>query len=193
MDIEFTINDLMNYMIKNDNDILEELGSCNLDVAADLVSIGNRCELEEAYEYIEKYMEEHDYDKFFEDLAYCVIGRKPDDKDHKPNDKEYTSFLDVLEDYYNQIQTIDNHLSLFEFKNMTTRYMYRYSDGLKDRYFFNLNNRSRDHFLEAETFLGLLFGKLNKPIEFDSNKLNENDADKHKSLVNKIKNFANNR
>lgn len=166
---EFIIKDILDYELINDVNILEELTNGNFFILQDLIKLGTKCSDEEAQTLVEEYINKYGFDETFKMMAYEVIGKEPSEKDDCKDSKDYKSFSEVLEDFYNQIQSVDKNLTLSDFWNISTRYMYKYSDGLKKRYIFNLNRQSQDQFLNAETFIGLLFGKLKEPIAFDAN------------------------
>lgn len=184
---EFIIKDIIDYELVNDRDLLGELAAGNFDVAADLIMLGKKCSEEEAYEILEDALEKYGFEQTFEYLAYDLIGRKPEDDKEEHNVTEYKTFSDVLENFCNEVRVLDNNLGLSDFWGMSTRYMYKYSEGLKDRYIFNLNKQAQEQFLNAETFLGLLFGKLKKPLEFSD----ECKVEKNNSLRNKLDNLRN--
>lgn len=166
---EFIIKDLFDYMILNDIDILEELESCNLFVMIDLIKIGNKCSEEEAEATLDKYINEYGLEAVVEELAYEVIGHKPDENDKKQTTKEFQSFSDVLESFYNDIQSIDSNLSISEFMSMSTRYMYRYADGLQKRYINNKNQELQSQFTNAMIIGSMLAGKLDECPQLDDN------------------------
>lgn len=166
---EFIIKDIINYELVNDVNILEELSYGNFDIVLDVIKLGLKCSDEDALKLLEEYIDKYGYEQTIKYLAYDLIGKEPSDTDDKTDVSDYKSFSDILETFYNEIQTVDKNLSLSDFWNISTRYMYRYAEGLKSRYTFNLNQQSKEQFLNAETFLGLLFGKLKKPLQFDEN------------------------
>lgn len=183
---EFIIKDLIDYMILNDVDILEELAYGNFAVLYDLVKIGNSCSDEEADTIITKSLDKYGFDKTFEMMALEVIGREPSSDPSNNYDVKNKSYREVLEDFYNQIQSIDKNLSLTDFWHISTRYMYKYADGLKDRFILNLNKQSQESFLNAETFIGLLFGKLKEPLHFNKDGKVQRHAEEEMSLKDKI-------
>lgn len=166
---EFIIKDIINYELVNDVNILEELSYGNFDIVLDVIKLGIKCSDEDALKLLEEYIDKYGYEQTIKYLAYDLIGKEPSDTDDKTDVSDYKLFSDILETFYNEIQTVDKNLSLSDFWNISTRYMYRYAEGLKSRYTFNLNQQSKEQFLNAETFLGLLFGKLKKPLQFDEN------------------------
>lgn len=181
---EFIIKDLFDYMIMNEIDILEELESCNLFVMIDLIKIGNKCSEEEAEATLDKYINEYGLEAVVDELAYEVIGHKPDENEEIQNSKEFQSFSDILENFYNQIQAVDSNLSISEYMNMSTRYMYRYADGLQKRFINNENKELRHDYMLANMILGGFVGKLKECPQLDD------DGSLHKqSNEDKIKAF----
>ena len=181
---EFIIKDLFDYMIMNEIDILEELESCNLFVMIDLIKIGNKCSEEEAEATLDKYINEYGLEAVVDELAYEVIGHKPDENEEIQNSKEFQSFSDILENFYNQIQAVDSNLSISEYMNMSTRYMYRYADGIQKRYINNKNQELQSQFTNAMLIGSMLVGKLKECPQLDD------DGSLHKqSNEDKIKAF----
>lgn len=186
LDKGFIIKDILDYELENNTNILEELSFGNFSILHDLIMISEKCDSDKAYELIEEYIDKYGYEKTFELCAYAVIGREPSEDDSNNVDKDYKSFSDVLEKFYNEIQTIDKNITLSDFWNISTKYMYRYTDGLRDRYIFNLNKQSQEQFINAETFIGLLFGKLKEPLQFDPDG-NLHKKTKTEELIAKLK------
>lgn len=166
---EFIIKDLFDYMISNDIDILDELESCNIFVMIDLIKMGNKCNEEEAEVILSKYIDEYGLEEVVEELAYEVIGNRPDKNSKTQNTEEFKSFSDILESFYNDIQAIDSNLSISEFMNMSTRYMYRYADGLQKRYINNKNKELQSQFMNAMIIGSMLAGKLKECPQLDDN------------------------
>ena len=166
---EFIIKDLFDYMISNDIDILDELESCNIFVMIDLIKMGNKCNEEEAEVILSKYIDEYGLEEVIEELAYEVIGNRPDKNSKTQNTEEFKSFSDILESFYNDIQAIDSNLSISEFMNMSTRYMYRYADGLQKRYINNKNQELQSQFMNAMIIGSMLAGKLKECPQLDDN------------------------
>lgn len=164
---EFIIKDLFDYMINNDVDILQELQSCNLFIMVDLVKMSAKCSDDEAENILYKYIDEYGIEAVVEELAYEVIGHKPEPDEEVQNSEEFTSFSDVLENFYNQIQAIDSNLSISEFMGMSTRYMFRYADGLQKRYINNKNQELQSQFTNAMLIGSMLAGKLEECPQLD--------------------------
>ena len=181
---EFIIKELFDYMINNDVDILEELGACNLFIMVDLIKLGNKCSDEEAETTLNKYIDQYGLEVVVEELAYEVIGHKPADDEEKHNSKDYTSFSDVLETFYNDIQAVDNNLTISEFMSMSTRYMFRYAEGIKKRYINNKNQELQSQYTNAMLIGSMLAGKLE-----DCPQLNEDGSLHKEDNIDKIKKF----
>lgn len=181
---EFIIKDLFDYMIENDVDILEELQSCNLFIMIDLIKIDRKCSDEDAENILYRYINEYGLESVVEELAYEVIGYKPKEDDTKHNSNEFKSFSDILESFYNDIQSIDSNLSISEFMGMSTRYMYRYADGLQKRYINNKNQELQSQFTNAMLIGNMLAGKLKECPQ-----LNEDGSIHKKDKLESIKAF----
>lgn len=183
---EFIIKDIIDYEILHDCDILGELSYGNIDVLVDLVKMSDKCDDVTACNKVDGFFKEYGYEHTFELVAYEVIGREPENKNDEHTVKDYKTFSEVLENFYNEMQAIDGNLGLSDFWQLSTRYMYKYSDGLKDRYIFNLNKQSQEQFLNAETFIGLLFGKLKEPLHFNDQGQQCKAGQEHMTLKEKI-------
>lgn len=181
---EFIIKDLFDYMIMNDTDILEEISYCNLSVMIDVIKIGNKCDDEEAETILYSAIDQYGLENVCEELAYEVIGYRPTDEDKKQSSTEFKSFSDILESFYNDIQSIDSKLSISEFMSMSTRYMYRYAEGIKTRYINNENKDLRGYY----TFLGMLGSMLSGKLK-ECPQLNEDGTVHKQDEIEKIKAF----
>ena len=164
---EFVIKDLFDYMIMNETDILEEIGYGNLSVMIDVIQIGNKCSEEEAENVLYSAIDAYGIEQVIEELAYEVIGYRPDENDKKQNSKEFKSFSDILESFYNDIQSVDNKLSISEFMHMSTRYMFRYADGLQKRFINNKNKELQSQYMNAMLIGSMLAGKLKECPQLD--------------------------
>lgn len=179
---EISIREIMDYEILNNINIIEEIANLNFDVMHDVIKLAYNIDDDEAYKILEDNIETKGVEEVAKELCIDIIGREPSEKSDE-NVTEFKSFSDVLNDFYNQIQCIDSNLSLTDFWNLSTKYMYKYTDGLKDRYIFNLNKKSEEQFLAAEQLLGLLFGKIKKPIHFDNNGVSSASNDLKSKLL----------
>jgi len=179
---EISIREIMDYEILNNVNIIEEIANLNFDVMHDVIKLAYNIDDDEAYKILEDNIMTKGVEEVAKELCIDIIGREPSEKSDE-NVTEFNSFSDVLNDFYNQIQCIDSNLSLTDFWNLSTKYMYKYTDGLKDRYIFNLNKKSEEQFLAAEQLLGLLFGKIKKPIHFDNNGVSSASNDLKSKLL----------
>lgn len=166
---EFIIKDLFDYMILNDCDILEELGYFNLSIMIDVIKLSYKCSDDIAEDILYKNIDEFGIEKVAEELAYEVIGHRPDENEETHHSSEYKSFLDILESFYNDIQSVDSNLSLSEFMSMSTRYMFKYSEGIKTRFLNNENNELRHEYMLTSMILSGLTGKLKECPQLDEN------------------------
>lgn len=179
---EFKVKDILNYELENDLSIIEELQNGSLFILLDLIKLGNHCSDEEAETILDKALNEMSLAEVVENLAYELIGKKPDQNEEVIDSKNVSTYSDILESFYSEIQTVDERLSLNEFMDMSTRYMYRYADGLKKRYINNKNREMQSQYTNVAMFMGALAGKLKEcPV------LDDNGNIKEKSLVDKIR------
>lgn len=157
---EFIIKDILDYEVMNNVNILQELQNCNLFIILDLLKIGNKCSDEEAEELLCTALFTHDIEDVVDELAVELIGREPDKDGNNVDKEKFQSFSDVLEYFYNEIQTVDTNLGLNDFWNISTRYMYRYADGLKQRYIFKKNQELQSQYSNVAMFMQAFVGKL---------------------------------
>lgn len=179
---EFIIREVLDYELNNDINIFDELSQANLFIILDLIKLGNKCDDAEAESIFNKAVEEYGYDEAVKELAYELIGRRPDDNEKNNVDKNYSSFSEVLEDFYNNIQTVDKNFGLSEFWNISTRYMYKYADGVQKRFISDKNQELQSQFSNAMMFGQMLAGKLKECPQ-----LNEDGTLHQKTLAEKIK------
>lgn len=179
---EFIIREVLDYELNNDINIFDELSQANLFIILDLIKLGNKCDDAEAESIFNKAVEEYGYDEAVKELAYELIGRKPDENEKNNVDKNYSSFSEVLEDFYNNIQSVDKNFGLSEFWNISTRYMYKYADGVQKRFISDKNQELQSQFSNAMMFGQMLSGKLKECPQ-----LNEDGTLHQKTLIEKIK------
>lgn len=179
---EFIIREVLDYELNNDINIFDELSQANLFIILDLIKLGNKCDDAEAESIFNRAVEEYGYDEAVKELAYELIGRRPDDNEKNNVDKNYSSFSEVLEDFYNNIQTVDKNFGLSEFWNISTRYMYKYADGVQKRFISDKNQELQSQFSNAMMFGQMLAGKLKECPQ-----LNEDGTLHQKTLAEKIK------
>ena len=184
---QFKVGELIEYMQKNDVDILKELEKGELFVVIDMIALGDKCSEEEASNKFQSLLKEYSYTEIISELAYEIIGRRVECNDETV-EREDKSFLDILTDFYDELQTVDNKITISEFLNMNSEFMYRYADGIKKRYLFNKNERLR----ECYEFLGmygqLWNGKLKECPQYDEDGSVKHISDKEK-LIQKIESF----
>jgi len=179
---EFIIREVLDYELNNDINIFDELSQANLFIILDLIKLGNKCDDAEAESIFNKAVEEYGYDEAVKELAYELIGRRPDEDEKNNVDKNYSSFSEVLEDFYNNIQSVDKNFGLSEFWNISTRYMYKYADGVQKRFISDKNQELQSQFSNAMMFGQMLAGKLKECPQ-----LNEDGTIHKKTLAEKIK------
>lgn len=179
---EFIIREVLDYELNNDINIFDELSQANLFIILDLIKLGNKCDDAEAESIFNKAVEEYGYDEAVKELAYELIGRRPDEDEKNNVDKKYSSFSEVLEDFYNNIQSVDKNFGLSEFWNISTRYMYKYADGVQKRFISDKNQELQSQFSNAMMFGQMLAGKLKECPQ-----LNEDGTLHQKTLAEKIK------
>jgi hypothetical protein len=179
---EFIIREVLDYELNNDINIFDELSQANLFIILDLIKLGNKCDDAEAESIFNKAVEEYGYDEAVKELAYELIGRRPDEDEKNNVDKNYSSFSEVLEDFYNNIQSVDKNFGLSEFWNISTRYMYKYADGVQKRFISDKNQELQSQFSNAMMFGQMLAGKLKECPQ-----LNEDGTLHQKTLAEKIK------
>ena len=180
---EFIIGDLLRYMRLNDCDILEELSFGNLWIMIDLVEMGRGCSRDEAEILVMDAIKEKGLEKVVEEIAVAVIGIKPEDGT-KTVDRSNMNFSDVLYDFYNELQALDVNLVMSEFKGMTTKELYKYSEGVRDRYILNKNEKLKDNYWLVGMFMSALVGKLKECPQ-----LNTDGTVKQKSLIDKLRGY----
>jgi len=179
---EFIIKDVLAYELDNDINIFEELSQGNLFIILDLIKIGNNCDDAEAESILNKSVDEIGFDETVKELAYELIGKRPDEKDEVTNSKNYSSFTEVLEDFYDNLQSVDKNFGLNEFWGISTRYLYKYSEGVKKRYVNDKNLELQSQFSNAMMIGQMLSGKLKECPQ-----LNEDGTLHKESLADKIK------
>lgn len=157
----FQIKDIIEYEATNRVDIRKELMHGEMFVVIDMIAIGNKCTIEDALDKLKNLQKHYEYKEIVEELAIEIFGKQAEENDEvvESNDKSLT---DILTDFYNELQTLDDKLSLSEFLSMNTSYMYKYAEGVKSRYLFNKNKALRDEFDSACVYWGVFGGKVKK-------------------------------
>lgn len=183
---EFIIKDILEYEIQNDMNIINELTNLNLDVVIDLLMIGNKILFEEACEILDRELENRELTDIIKQLFEEIIGRVPENNEPTMKSNEVDSLSDVLSKFYNEIQTLDEKLDINTFWNMSTSFMYKYGDGVKERYIYNTNKQLRDNYTSIGMFMSAFAGKLKKCPQIE-----ENGEKKEQSLIDKLKAMSN--
>ena len=178
---EFLVKDIIKYELENDVNILEELSFCNFSIVADVISMGCKISEEEALDKLGELLKNYEITEIVKMLAYEIIGNEPSKENDNVDQSEFSSFSDVLENFYSEIQTVDKNLGLSEFQNISTRYMYKYAEGLKKRYVFNKNQEYQSQYSNVAMFMSALAGKLKECPQ-----LNEDGTLHTKSLREKL-------
>lgn len=180
---EFIIKDVLNYELLNDINIFDELSQGNLFIILDLIKLGNNnCSDEEAETILNKAVKEIGFDNVVEELAYELIGKRPDENDKTTDSNKYSSFTEVLEDFYDSVQSVDKNFGLSEFWNISTKYLYKYADGVQKRFINDKNQELQTQYSNVVMFGQMLAGKLKECPQ-----LNEDGTLHKKSLADKIK------
>lgn len=179
---EFIIKEVLDYELNTDINILEELQSCNLSIMIDLIKLGNKCSDEEAEDILDRCINELGFEETVTQLAYELIGTRPDENKDSTNSEEFSSFSEVLEDFYNNIQSVDEKLGLSDFWNMSTRYMYKYADGIQSRFINNKNIKLQDSYELTAMILRGLGGELDECPRYDEDGTVHKESNKDRVL-----------
>lgn len=183
---EFIIKDIINYETLNDVNILEELEQGELYVILDLIMMGNKCQYEEAECIFRQALESIGLTEIINKIAECLVGEKTENEDQTVDRNKYKNFSDILLEFFEQLQIVDDTISYSDFMNMSTQMMYKYANGVQKRYINERNVAYRESFENAVILLGALSGKVKEPPQ-----ISENDINKTKtSLADRVKAFA---
>ena len=93
---------------------------------------------------------------------------KCSDENSVPVDDDF-SYLDVLEMFFEQLQIVDNSLSVSDFKDMNIRHMYRYAEGLNKRFINNINISLQSNYMNISMLMSALAGELSECPRLDDN------------------------
>lgn len=185
---EFVINDILQYEMNNDINILEELQCCNISIIIDLIMIGNKCSYEDALNILDIELRNREITNICEEIAYSLLGKEQDDNnDEYVENSENLSISDILHNYYNELQIVDDKLTITEFISMSTKFMFKYSEGIKQRYIYEKNKKYRDEYDSAAMILSGLAGKLKECPQLDKDGKIHKDNVKDKLLKFKTK------
>lgn len=171
------IIDIIEYEYIEHVNTLEELQNGSLFVVLDLIKIGNKCGDAEAESILNSALTSMNVEELFEEVAYELIGDKSDNEDECVEHSSFSSFSELLDTFYNQLQVVDDKLSISDFHNMSTKYMYKYAEGVHKRYIYSKNEQLRSQYENVAMFMSALAGKLK-----DCPQLNE-DGSLHKASL----------
>lgn len=157
---ECYIEDIIKYENSEGVSILEELSCAEPFICIDMIKMINKCSYDEAESIFTEALNEMSLAEIAETIAKCLIPVQEDDKENTVSTNEHTRLSDVLEQFYEQLQIVDKNLSLTEFKGMSTRYLYKYADGLQKRYIADENMKLKDHYTNVAMLTSALAGKL---------------------------------
>lgn len=182
----FIIKDILDYESLEDINIFEELQALNVGVVLDLIKIGNNCTEEEADEIFSDNVEKYGLAEVVIELFKEIVGREPDENSDTVDKNSFSSFSDLLGQFFNEMQTVDEKLSITEFWSMNTKFMYEYADGIQQRYIFNKNKEMQSQYNNVAMFMSALSGKLKECPQF-----NEDGTLHKKSNIEKLKELKN--
>lgn len=178
---EFLIGDIWDYEIDR-IDILEQLSQLNLFIVIDLLMIGNKCDEAEAESLFNKYLETMTFEQIVEELTFEVIGAKPNDNKDDNVEVKQSTFSDILWSFFNELQAVDKNLSISEFRSMSTKNMYKYAEGVKERYINDMNKEFEKMYMDKVMLAKSMNGDLKECPRLDA------DGSLHKdSLQDKLK------
>lgn len=172
----------MNYEIQNDINIFKELAAMSLDVVIDLLAMGNKVSYDETCEILDRELENRELTDIIKQLVEELIGRTAEDNEKTIKTEDIKSFSDVLGQFYNEMQTVDEKLDINTFMNMSTNFMYKYGDGVKQRFIYNQNKQLKDNYTYIGMFMSAFTGKLKECPQ-----INENGESNKQSLIEKLK------
>jgi hypothetical protein len=160
---------IIDYETYNNCNIIENLAYGDLVTIIDILSHGYDCSINDAIDIMNNNIDELGFEKFINDISYDVIGHVPDDKDKdKTQDiNENKRYSEVLQQYFNELQTYDNSLSISDFRDFTTHYMYVYADGVQKRYISNKNMKLQEQYDNITMLAGALTGNLKECPRLD--------------------------
>lgn len=171
----FIIKDIIDYEALHNINIIEQMSFCNFDILIDMIKLSLKCDDTEAERIVTESIDKYGFAETFQKVLTELIGREADEDQNGNINKEIHKFSDILMDFYNEFQALDNNLSLTEFWAMTTEYMYKYADGLIQRLVYNSNRHATDSYIDAITMTGVMFGKMKKPLHFKESDFREHD------------------
>lgn len=154
----FIVKDLINYEQNNNINIITELKNGEYTVIVDLLAIGNNIDINEAIGLFQELIKNYEYIDIVKSLSISIFGEN-NNSDNGYVDTTNKTLSDILMDFYNEIHTVDD-LDINSFLNMNTTSIYKYAEGVKQRYIYNINNRRREAFESAQIDAGVKYGGL---------------------------------
>lgn len=155
-----TVADIIEYETQEDINILEELKCGSLFILLDLIKLGNNRSDSDAENILMNTLNELGLIDTIKQVLYELVGELPSDIDDENIDDINLSFSNILENFYTQLQIVDNTLNIGDFLKFSPRYMYTYASGLQKRYIHNKNKKYMEDYENAAIFMGALTGKL---------------------------------
>ena len=166
---QIKVGDLMEYMYSSGIDVIKELNDIEPFIVTDLVMIGNHCSYDEAIKLVECELKSKSIEDMVDDIVGVLIPDiKCSDENSVPVDDDF-SYLDVLEMFFEQLQIVDNSLSVSDFKDMNIRHMYRYAEGLNKRFINNINISLQSNYMNISMLMSALAGELSECPRLDDN------------------------
>ena len=164
---EYKVKDLITYESSNDVDIINDLQLGEIDTIVDLISLGACCDVEKAVNLLDNALQSNTLIEIINNIVWCLIGKQEVKDDTPKMEKdEYKNLSNAFEIMYEQLQAVDN-ISLSEFMNMSTRYSYRYADGVQKRYILNKNQELTAQYTSVGMLMSALAGKLKECPQLD--------------------------
>jgi hypothetical protein len=154
----FIVKDLINYEQNNNINIITELKNGEYTVIVDLLAIGNNIDINEAIGLFQELIKNYEYIDIVKSLSISIFGEN-NNSENGYVDTTNKTLSDILMDFYNEIHTIDD-LDINSFLNMNTTSIYKYAEGVKQRYIYNINNRRREALERSQIDAGVKFGGL---------------------------------
>ena len=179
---EILIKDIFDYEIQNDVNILKELNNLSIDVVLDMFVLGNKISFDEACELLDRELENRELTEIIKQLVEELIGKVPDGNEETIKSEDIGSLSDVLSKFYNDMQVVDEKLDINTFMNMSMGFMYRYADGIKQRFIYKENKQLKDNFTYIGMFLSAFAGKLKECPQ-----ISEETRTKEEILIDKFK------
>ena len=164
---EYKVKDLIKYESSNDVDIINDLQLGEIDTIVDLISLGACCDVEKAVNLLDNALQSNTLIEIINNIVWCLIGKQEVKDDTPKMEKdEYKNLSNAFEIMYEQLQAVDN-ISLSEFMDMSTRYLYRYADGIQKRYILNKNQELTSQYTSVGMLMSALAGKLKECPQLD--------------------------